>query len=58
MKRILVASLLLGAAAHAATFTITNTLSSGTGSLRQAITDANTAGGTNTIAFKIGRAHV
>ena len=31
------------------TYTVTNTSDSGTGSLRQAITDANTAGGTNTV---------
>ncbi|MEO2031023.1 MAG: DUF4347 domain-containing protein [Planctomycetaceae bacterium] len=34
-------------------FTVTNTNNSGTGSLRQAILDANTAGGTDTIDFNI-----
>src|SRR5487761_256622 len=34
-----------------ATFTVTNTLDSGTGSLRQAIFDANAAGGSNTVTF-------
>lgn len=37
----------------AATFTVTNANDSGLGSLRQAITDANSAGGSNTIAFQI-----
>jgi uncharacterized repeat protein (TIGR01451 family) len=40
-------------AAMAATFTVTTTADSGAGSLRQAITDANTAGTGNTIAFAI-----
>lgn len=35
----------------AATFTVTNTNDSGAGSLRQAITDANTAAGADTIVF-------
>ncbi len=39
--------------AQAATFTVINTDDSGTGSLRQAMTDANTAGGANTINFSI-----
>src|SRR5215831_20548565 len=40
--------------AAAATFTVINTNDSGTGSLRQAITDANGAGaGPHTIAFNI-----
>src|SRR5262245_17103649 len=53
----LVAALSVGAAlsaarpAIAATFTVTNTDDSGTGSLRQAITDAETAGGADTILF-------
>jgi hypothetical protein len=34
-------------------FTVTNTNDAGAGSLRQAITDANADGGTNTINFKI-----
>ncbi len=37
--------------ATAATFTVTNTKDSGAGSLRQAITDANTAAGADTIVF-------
>jgi hypothetical protein len=36
-----------------ATFTVTNTADSGAGSLRQAILDANAAGGADTIAFNI-----
>ena len=44
---------LAAATTHAATFTVTNTLDSGDGSLLQAINDANIAGGTNTIAFNI-----
>jgi hypothetical protein len=39
--------------AQAATFTVINTADAGTGSLRQAMTDANTAGGANTINFNI-----
>ena len=38
---------------HAATFTVTNTNDSGPGSLRQAILDANTSLGTDTIDFNI-----
>lgn len=37
----------------ATSFTVSNTSDAGAGSLRQAITDANMAGGTNTIAFAI-----
>jgi len=53
--RILAVLLLHGAAAalFAATFTVTNTADSGAGSLRQAILDANTAAGADTIAFNI-----
>ena len=40
--------------AAATPFTVTNTNDSGAGSLRQAITDSNTAGGTNTISFTVG----
>ena len=43
-----------------ATFTVTNTDASGSGSLRQAIIDSNNSTGLNTIAFNIpgpGRAH-
>ncbi|MEX0879800.1 MAG: Calx-beta domain-containing protein, partial [Thermoanaerobaculia bacterium] len=43
---------------HAATFNVTNTSDSGAGSLRQAILDANTAIGTDTIAFNIPGAGV
>src|SRR5262245_27993234 len=39
--------------ASATTYTVTNTADSGAGSLRQAITDANIGGGTDTIAFNI-----
>ncbi len=42
-----------GRAVAAATFTVTNTGDSGAGSLRQAITDANTNAGPDTIAFDI-----
>ncbi len=44
---------LAAAAASAATFNVTNTNDSGAGSLRQAILDANAAGGADTIAFNI-----
>ena len=44
---------LAAAAASAATFNVTNTSDSGAGSLRQAILDANAAGGADTIAFNI-----
>ncbi len=40
--------------AHAATFTVTNLNDSGTGSLRQAILDANNAVGNDTIVFQAG----
>lgn len=40
--------------ARAATFTVTTTADSGAGSLRQAITDANTNAGADTIVFAIG----
>ena len=49
-------SIVLGAfsgISGAATFTVTNINDSGAGSLRQAITDANAAGGADTIAFTI-----
>src|SRR4029079_19318901 len=44
---------LLVQTAGAATFTVTNTLDSGVGSLNNAIVQANAAAGTNTIAFNI-----
>lgn len=40
--------------AGAATFTVTNTNNSGVGSLRRAISDANSAAGTDTVAFSLG----
>jgi hypothetical protein len=43
---------------RAATFMVINTNDSGLGSLRQAILDANAAGGTNTISFLIPGAGV
>ena len=58
MKRL---ALLLWAAAAplvAATFTVTNTDDSGPGSLRQAILDANSTAGADTIAFNIPGAGV
>jgi len=50
---IVLASLLMTAAARAATFTVTTTADSGAGSLRQAILDANANVGADTIAFNI-----
>ena len=44
---------LRAASAAAATFTVTTTSDSGAGSLRQAIEDANTAAGLDTIAFNV-----
>jgi len=49
----LVVLLALATPASAATFNVSNAADSGTGSLRQAITDADTAGGSNTITFSI-----
>jgi uncharacterized protein (DUF2141 family) len=52
---LLLASLLPPSApANAATYTVTNTNDSGTGSLRQAILDANANPGLDTITFAIG----
>lgn len=51
-------ALLAGHQAAAAPFVVVNTDDSGAGSLRQAIIDANTAGGTNTITFSIPGAGV
>lgn len=45
-------------AAQAATFVVSSTADAGAGSLRQAILDANAAGGANTIAFAIPGAGV
>jgi hypothetical protein len=57
MRRSLVLLLALQAAsAAAATFTVTNTSDSGAGSLRDAITSANAAGGADTIAFNVSGA--
>jgi len=44
--------------AHAATFTVTTTADSGSGSLRQALLDANGNAGADTIAFNIAGAGV
>jgi len=46
----------LAATASAATFTVTNTNDSGVGSLRDSITQANTAVGADTIAFNVSGA--
>ena len=45
--------LVLPVAGRAANFTVTNTNDSGAGSLRQAMLDANAAGGNNSISFNI-----
>lgn len=45
--------MLLATSASAATFTVTSVADSGAGTLRQAIIDANTAAGTDTITFAI-----
>lgn len=50
---LLAAALLAPAATGAATFSVTNTANGGTGSLRQAILDANAAAGADTIEFSI-----
>jgi IPT/TIG domain/Right handed beta helix region len=49
-----VATLLSGSVAEAATFSVTNTDPSGNGSLAEAITNANNAGGSNGIVFESG----
>src|SRR4051812_29054270 len=46
--------LLAAAPSWAATFNVTNNADAGAGSLRQAVTDANTAGGANTISWTTG----
>ncbi len=46
--------LVFSASANAATYTVTNTNDSGAGSLRQAITSANSTIGSDTIDFSIG----
>jgi trimeric autotransporter adhesin len=43
--------LLAASVAHAATYTVTNTLDSGTGSLRDALTTVNAGAGGDTIVF-------
>jgi hypothetical protein len=57
MKRMLpfVLCCAIAFSASAATFTVTNTMDSGNGSLRQAILDANAAAGLDTINFNIRR---
>ena len=58
MKRLATALFIAAAHAPAATFTVTNTDDSGAGSLRQAIEDANSTPGADTIAFNIPGAGV
>ncbi len=48
----------LAAPASAADFTVSTNADSGPGSLRQAITDSNAAGGTNTITLEAGLATI
>jgi len=50
---LLVLLMLLATSASAATFTVSSVADSGAGTLRQAIIDANTAAGTDTITFAI-----
>jgi len=50
---LLVVLMLLATSASAATFTVSSVADSGAGTLRQAIIDANTAAGTDTITFAI-----
>ena len=52
------AGVLIGENAPAATFTVTNTVDSGVGSLRWAIGQANGTAGVDTIAFNIAGAGV
>lgn len=47
-------ALTAGAPAEAATFTVSNLNDAGSGSLRQAVLDANTAAGADTITFQAG----
>lgn len=56
LTAVLASSLTAPSIAHGATFTVTTTADSGSGSLRQAILDANTAVGTSTISFNIAPA--
>ena len=49
-------ALFLATSASSATFTVTNTNDSGAGSLRQAINDANSTPGADTIAFNVSGA--
>ncbi len=52
----IVALALASSTVQAATFAVSNAGDSGSGSLRQAILDANAAGGSNTITFALGGA--
>jgi hypothetical protein len=52
-RALFVLVMLLATSVSASTFTVINTLDSGAGSLRQAIIDANTAAGVDTISFAI-----
>ena len=52
----ILSSILSTLGAQAAAFSVTNSNDSGSGSLRQAILNANAAGGSNTITFQSGLA--
>jgi hypothetical protein len=54
LRALAICGCLAAASAHGATFTVTNLNDSGAGSLRQAIADANTALGADTIVFQAG----
>lgn len=49
---------LFGGRVNAATFTVSNTNNSGAGSLRQAVTDANSTIGSDTISFSVGSGNI
>ena len=53
MRLICLSLVIAASSAHAATFTVMNTNNSGSGSLRQAILNANASSGTDTVAFDI-----